>query len=125
MRSGASPPVAKRFSAPDLLHAEPASGALVGERGVDEAVEQHPASRREQRLEPLGHELRPGGRVEQRLGARVDIDGRVDDELADALGQLDAAGLAQHGHVLPALAQRRGERRARASSCRRRRVPRR
>ena len=71
VRSGARPPVANALSARDLLDAQPAAGALVGQRGVDEAVEQHPRPGVEQRLEPLVDELRARGRVEQRLGARV------------------------------------------------------
>ncbi len=40
VRSGSRPPVAKQVDRADLLDAELASGALVGQRGVDEAVEQ-------------------------------------------------------------------------------------
>ena len=98
--------MANALSRADRLDAEPAAGALVGERGVDEAVEQHPAPAGQQRLEPLRDELRARGGVEQRLGARVDGERRVLDERADPLGQRDAAGLAQHAHVLAARAQR-------------------
>ena len=94
----------------DLLHAEAAPGALVGERGVDEAVEQHPVAGREQRLELLGDELRAGRRVEQRLRARVHFQGGILHERADALGELDAAGLAQHERLLSSRVQRAGER---------------
>ena len=71
-------------------------GALVGERGVDEAVEQHPAAGVEQRPQPLRHELRARRGVEERLGPRVDLQRGVLDEGADALGQRHAARLAQH-----------------------------
>ena len=64
---------------------------------------------REQRLELLGDELRAGGRVEQRLRARVDLERGVLDERADPLGQLDSARLAQHEHLPPALVQRARE----------------
>ena len=63
----------ERVQRPDLLDAELAPAALVGERGVDEAVEQHGLARVEQRLELLGHELRARRGVQQRLGARVDV----------------------------------------------------
>ena len=76
MRSGRSPPVANALSAADRLHAEPAPGALVGERGVDEAVEQHAVAAPPARPQLLRHELRAGGRVQQRLGARVDVAAR-------------------------------------------------
>ena len=98
----------------DLLDAELASGALVGERGVDEAVEQHERAVGEQRREALVHELRARGRVEQRLGAGGDVERGVLDERADALGELDAAGLAQQRDRQPArldlLGERAGER---------------
>ena len=67
---GHEPAGGEALSSRDLLDAQPAPGALVGERGVDEAVEQHPAPGVQQRLEPLLDELRAGGRVQQRLGAR-------------------------------------------------------
>ncbi len=56
----------------DGIDTEAAAGALVGERGVDEAVEQHPAAAVQQRQQRLMHELRTRGRVDKRLGARVD-----------------------------------------------------
>jgi hypothetical protein len=57
---------------PHRLDAQPAGGALVGQRRVDEAVEDHGAPGVEQRAQALGDELGAGGGVEQRLGARVD-----------------------------------------------------
>ena len=59
------------------LDAEPAPAALVGERGVDEAVEQHPLAAVEQRRQRLLDELGARGGVEQRLGARADAQRRV------------------------------------------------
>ena len=105
MRSGVQAAGPERVQRPDLLDAELAPAALVGERRVHEPVEQHRLAGVEQRLELLGHELRAGRRVQQRLGARVDVERRVGDELANPLGQLDPAGLAQHGRVA---ARRRG-----------------
>ena len=98
--------------------------ALVGERRVDEPVEQHPAPGVEQRGEALGAQLRAGGGVEQRLGARVDRQRRVLDERPDALGQLDAAGLAQELDVGARGPPAPGPARRPASSCRLRRGPR-
>ena len=111
----------------DLAHRldpQPAPDALVGQRGVDEAVEQHPRPRGQRGLDALGHELRAGRGVEQRLGARVDGERRVLDQRADALGELDPAGLAQQHHVAPVGAQRSRPARRPASSCRCRRGPR-
>ena len=96
-----------------LLDAEPARGALVGERGVDVAVEQHDRALGEQRQQALLDELRARGGVEQRLGARRDAQRRVLDERADPLGDLDTAGLAQQLDAQAARAQRLA--RARAS----------
>ena len=84
------------FSARISSTPEPAAAALVGERGVHEAVEQDGLAGVQQRPELLGDELRPRGGVEQRLGARVDGERRIGDERPDPLGQLDPAGLAQH-----------------------------
>ena len=68
----------------------------------------------EPRPQALVDELRARRGVEQRLGARVAAQAGVLDELADALGERDAAGLAQQldGPVARQLGvQRRGERR--------------
>src|SRR6185437_5610680 len=83
-----------------LLDAEAARGPLVGQRGVDVAVEQHEAAVVEQRQHALVHELRARGRVEQRLGAGRDLESRVLHERTDALGELDPAGLAQQLDVV-------------------------
>ena len=77
------------------LDPEPATRALVGERGVDEAVEQHPLAARERGLERLVDQLGAGGGVEQRLGAGADRQRRVLDQRAHGLGGLHAARLAQ------------------------------
>ena len=71
VRSGASPPVRERVELAHGVDPEPAPGALVGERGVDEAVEQHAPPGGQQRAQPLLDELGTGGRVDQRLGARL------------------------------------------------------
>ena len=96
VRSGASPPVPNALSCAHGVDPEPAPGALVGERGVDEAVEQHAPPGGQQRPQPLLDELGTGGRVDQRLGAGADRQRRVLDQRAQPLGQLHAARLAQH-----------------------------
>ena len=72
VRSGAQPAGAERVELADRLDAEAAPGALVGERGVHEAVEQHAPARVQQRPQPLLDELGARGGVDQRLGARAD-----------------------------------------------------
>ena len=59
-----------------LGNPKPASRSLIGQRGVDEAVEQHDRALLEQRIQALVHELCAGGGVEQRLGARGRRTGR-------------------------------------------------
>src|SRR5919108_487310 len=62
----------ERVQLPHGLDAEPAPAALVGERGVHEAVEQHPAAGVEQRPQQLLHELRACSCIDERLRARAD-----------------------------------------------------
>jgi DNA polymerase-3 subunit delta' len=88
-----------------LRHAQSAPGALVGQRGVDEPIEQDQHSVIEQPKQPLLHELRARGRVEQRLGAWRNRQGRVLDERANPLGYVHSAGLAQQLDRLTACAQ--------------------
>ena len=87
VRSGVRSAGGEAVDRPHLLHPQRAPGALVGERGVDEAVEQHERAPREQRREQLLHELCARGRVQQRLGARRDRQRGVLDERANPLGQ--------------------------------------
>ena len=103
---------------------EAAAAALVGERGVDEAVEQHPLAALQRRLQRLLDELGAGGGVEQRLGARPDAQRRVLDERAHGLGGLHAPRLAQQPRLDAGERERLAAGRPRASSCRRRRRPR-
>ena len=95
VRSGIEPAGGEQVDRAHLLDAERAPGALVGERGVDEAVEQYHSAFVQQRQQSLLDELRARGRVQQRLGAREHRERGVLDERADALGDLHAAGLAQ------------------------------
>src|SRR5439155_1421669 len=75
-----------------------AAGALIGERRVDEAVEQDPHAGVQQRRHALLDELGPRGRVQQRLGAGLHAQLGVLDQRAYALGQFDPARLAQDPH---------------------------
>ena len=90
----------------DLSDPQARARPLVGERRVDEAVEQDPAARRQRRDQRLLDQLGAGRRVQQRLGASADRQRRIGDQRPDALGRLDAARLAQLLDVDPALAQR-------------------
>ena len=45
---------------------------LIGQRGVDEPIQQHPRAVGEERLDRLLHELRPSRGVQQRLGTSAD-----------------------------------------------------
>ncbi len=102
--------IVRTCSTPEL-----APAALVGQRGVDEAVEQDEDARVEQRRQALAHELGAGRRVEQRLRARVHRERGVHDEAANTLGHGHASGLAQQLDADAALSQRavqaQGERR--------------
>ncbi len=110
VRSGSSAVGREAVDLAHLLDAEAARDALVGERGVDVAVEQHEPAVFQQRQQALVHELRARRRVEQRLGPRRDLERRILDELADPLGGLDAARLAQQLDGSSARADRVGER---------------
>ena len=92
-------PDPERVQRPDLRHAQPPPAALVGQRGVDEAIHDHGRARREQRSQPLGHQLRAGGGEQQRLRPRIDRNLRIGDQRPNALGQLDTARLPQHGRA--------------------------
>ena len=85
---------------------EPAPRALVGERGVREAVHQHDVHFLQQRQQQLLHELGACGRVEQRFGLRGDVELRVGEQVAKALGEGDAARLAHELRVDSPRAQR-------------------
>ena len=60
-------------------------------------------------IDALLHELGPSGRVEQRLGTSLDVQGRILDELADPLREGNTAGLAQELDGLSALGDPRRE----------------
>ena len=80
--------------------------ALVGHRGIDEAVGDHRRPPGQRRPDHLTHQLRPGGGVEQRLGPGQDLRPRIEQQLADPLAGGGAARLA-HGHHLAAVGQQR------------------
>jgi len=83
----------------DLRHAEPAATALIGERGVNEAVEQHVRAGGEQGLQPLADELGSRGREHQGLGACGQLQLRVLDEVPQPLGRRYAAWLPQQDEL--------------------------
>ena len=99
----------------DRLDAEPAPRSLVGQRGVNVAVEQHPAPGRQRRRHARRDQLRARRGVEQRLGAVGDLELGILDQGADPLGERDAARLPQQDRVdaprAERLVQRGGERR--------------
>ena len=78
-----------------VLDAEAPRRALVGQRGVDEAVQQHRRAAGEQGYQELLYQLRARRGVEQRLCARAHPQRRILHQRADALGQRHPAGLAQ------------------------------
>ena len=85
------------------LQIEAAAAALVGECGIGEAVAQHVRARAKGRLDARDEVVAPGGEHQQRLGHRVHRP--VQHEIAQGLGQLGAARLSRHDHLLPARAQ--------------------
>ena len=91
------------------LHSQRAPCALVGERGIDEPIQQHDDVFGQQRSHQLLHELCAGGGVEERLGASGDGQRGVLDERADALGDVDSAGLSQQLHGAVARGDLAGE----------------
>ena len=123
VRSGSRPPSAGLVQLEHGVDAEPAGDALVGERGVEEAVAHDVRAALERRPDHLRDELRAGGREERRLGPGRDR-AVAEQELADPLPELRPARLARRDD-LPALgAQRLGEQRSPASTCPSRRCPR-
>ncbi len=75
------------------LEPEAPSDSLVRDRGVDVAVADDRLAPLERRADDLLDVLRASRRVEQRLGPRLDV-AAVQDEVADLLAELGAAGLA-------------------------------
>ena len=84
---------------PDRLQTQRSSGSLIGERGVDEAIEQDKLASGQQGLERLLDELRARGGVKQRLGTRADPQVGVLDEPANQLRGANAAGFAHQARV--------------------------
>ena len=94
-REAAGRPVVERA---DALEVEPAAVALVGDVESVEAVADARPRPRRARHDLLGDELGATGLVQQQLGARRRARvRRVEQEVADAVADGGAAGLAQHG----------------------------
>ncbi len=85
----------------NLLDTEATARSLVGERGVDEAVEQHQRPVIQERQHSLLDQLGSCRRIQKRLGAGADLQLRILDEVPDALGELHAARLAHELHRGP------------------------
>ncbi len=109
VRSGCRSFVANRLISRTRADPECPSASLVGERGIDEAIEEDPRPGGQQRLERLLDELCPCRRVEQRLGARPDAQRWILHELAHPFRGGDAAGLAQDYGIDPASPERVGQ----------------
>src|SRR4051794_3265656 len=81
--------------------ADPAHDALVDERAADEAVGDHGRPARERGCDDVLDELRACGGEQQRLGARAERSGAVEQQRADVLARLRPTWLA-HLHDLAA-----------------------
>ena len=93
----------------DLVDAEPARLALIGERGVEEAVGHHDSPVGQRRSDHLSAELRARRGEEQGLGVGPDLHGRILEELAHPLPHRRAARLADgHGHIPERVAEHPG-----------------
>src|SRR5664280_1726893 len=89
----------------DLVDAEPAREALIGERRVEVAVEHEHAARVQLGQQDFVDELGAGGRVQERFGPGRRRHGSVEQELADGLADrratrltYDSAGRAGRAH---------------------------
>src|SRR5258706_5117146 len=76
----------------DELGRDAVAGALIGDGGIGEAVADDPASRLQRRHDHLGYVVRARGEDEQRLDRGAER--LLEHGLADALGEIGAAGLA-------------------------------
>ncbi len=68
-----------------LLDSERPSRTLVGQRGIHEAVQKHDGALSQEGFQPLVHELRACGRIQERLGAGRNGERGVFDERANPL----------------------------------------
>jgi DNA polymerase-3 subunit delta' len=101
----AEPAGRKLVDRADGLDTETSPRPLVGKRGIDESVEQHPGAFLQEGDDALLNQLSSRRGIQQGLSAGSDLQRRVLDQLADMLGGPDAAGLAQQMHVDSALGQ--------------------
>ncbi len=113
---GLRPPVANCVDLADGGEPEPAPGPLVGQRGVDEPVQQHQRPVVEQRARaPPRRAARGRPRTAAPRLAAPMCEVGVLDQAADQLGGHDAARLAQQADVAPRA--RQGGRAARRRAC--------
>ena len=94
VRSGTQAAGREPVDALDLLHPQPARSALVGERGVEEAVGHHHAPVLQRRADHPRDQLRAGGGEQQRLGLGAERHVGVLQQVAHALAGRRAARLA-------------------------------
>ena len=83
----------------------PATAALVGIAGIDEAITQHPLARSERRLDRFAHQLGTGGEHQQQLAFRAHAaQGRIEHDRTHRLAERGPAGFARE-HRRDAMAQ--------------------
>ena len=84
-----------------------AAAALVGVRGIGEAIAQHPLAARQRRPDEIVHVYLARAEHQQRFGRRADVFlASIQHQRANALGDLRAAGLARGMNGDAARAQR-------------------
>ena len=91
----------------DGIGGQLAGDALINGGGIEEAVAEHVFAGEKRGRDDLAHQLRAGGGEEQQLGLGTHLValGVVDDDVADLLADLGAAGLAGGDDVLAGLLQ--------------------
>ena len=100
VRSGASPPVANALTPRHLVDPEPARLALVGERGVEEAVGDHDRARSSAGRITRATSSARAAANSSASASRADLDGGVLQQVAHALADLGAARLAHRERVV-------------------------
>ena len=107
---GAMRPEQRRLQGVDQIEPQLTRDALVDAAGIGEPVGEHPASRPQGRQDRAVQVVLPRGEEQVELGQWSPAFGRpIDDQGADRLGPLRAAGLAGLHRVEPPLAQALGE----------------
>ena len=106
---GREPAQRERVDRAHGLDAEPAHGALVDERAVDEAIGHDDLAASQRRLDDLGYPLGSRGREDERLCARVERQVGIEHDPAQLLARTRAARLAQLANRVAVGAQALGE----------------